>query len=85
MSSDFMNFGATTLNIMGTTAIIGEEAKMLRNISRNGGPHKCRHCGSLHPTRAALTAHYRYEHPPKKMTEGGHASHRDDWEFDFRI
>lgn len=87
MSADFMNFGTSAIEMAGTLGIVGEEMKMLRGVQKSagGGPHKCRHCGSLHPTRAALSAHYKYEHPPKRETEGGYASHKDDWEFDFRI
>lgn len=74
----FSNFGATALGLAGTAYIVGETTKMLKNYT-------CRHCGSQHPSKAGLTAHYRYEHPPKRKVMESHASHKDDWEFDFRI
>jgi len=86
MSADFLNFGTEAIELAGITGIVGEEMRMLRGAkSVGGGPHKCKHCGSMHPTRAALTAHYRYEHPPNRGIHESHASHQDDWEFDFRI
>lgn len=88
MSADFANFGATALGIAGTTAIVGEEMKMLRGINHG---YKCEHCGEMHKTRMSLMRHHKMMHQQKKHKEY-HEPHRtgttskgNDYEFDFRI
>ena len=84
MSGDFLNFGATALNIAGTAAIAGEAIKML----------SCEHCGSEHKSRVSLMRHHKMMHQQKSHKHyeergephrTGHTSKGDDYDFDFRI
>ena len=83
MSSDFLNFGTSAIEMAGVTGIVGEEMKMLKGITKGGGPHKCQHCGSMHPNRTSLIHHMRKEHGEGHET--GYASRKGDWQYDFRI
>lgn len=91
MSADFANFGATALGIAGTTAIVGEEMKMLKGVSDNHG-YRCEHCGEMHKTRMSLMRHHKMLHQQKHSKhheaspiKTGHTSKGNDYEFDFRI
>ena len=83
-AADFMNFGATALNLAGTAYVVGETTKMLRGAQKTAARGLCKHCrSSSHSTKMHHRMHGSKHHGEPHRT--GHTSRGNDYAFDFRL